>query len=146
MAGGAGGVRAIPPLASTPDVDPPRAAITAQRSTPEAAPCSLPIIRAKVAIRRNPNDFGGRDLLKSGMTPEVLDHAFEPFFTTKEPGHGTGRGLSQVYGFVKQSGGHVKIYSEVGEGTSIKMFSPATLGMGSLRPNMWTSSCGRALL
>ena len=57
----------------------------------------------------------------SGMTPEVLAKAFDPFFTTKDVGHGTGLGLSQVYGFAKQSGGHVKIYSEIDEGTTVKL-------------------------
>jgi signal transduction histidine kinase len=71
-----------------------------------------------IAIR----DTGG------GMSPEVIDKAFDPFFTTKQSGAGTGLGLSQVYGFVRQSGGHVAIESVVGKGTTVRIYLPRYVG------------------
>lgn len=64
----------------------------------------------------------------TGMGPEVMERAFDPFFSTKPEGAGTGLGLSMAYGFVKQSGGHIRLYSEVGEGTTVRVYLPRSTG------------------
>jgi signal transduction histidine kinase len=65
----------------------------------------------------------------SGIAPEIIEHVLEPFFSTKGEGKGSGLGLSMVYGFLKQSGGHLKIYTEVGHGTTVKIYLPRTVAI-----------------
>jgi CheY-like chemotaxis protein len=72
----------------------------------------------------------------TGIPADLIEKVFQPFFTTKEPGKGSGLGLSMVYGFIKQSGGHIQIYSEMGHGTSIKMYLPRKFAAGEAIPEI----------
>src|SRR5271169_1087425 len=98
--------------------------------TIETANCYLDEAYCSMQADLTPGQYVGLFVTDTGegMPQDVVEKAFEPFFTTKGIGQGTGLGLSQVYGFVKQSGGHVKIYSEVDEGTSVKIYLRRHLG------------------
>ncbi len=80
----------------------------------------------------------------TGMSRDVLEHAFEPFYTTKEVGQGSGLGLSMVYGFAKQSGGHATIYSEENIGTTIKLYLPKSLNFAEDKPSGQQASAPRS--
>jgi signal transduction histidine kinase/ActR/RegA family two-component response regulator len=110
---------------------------TANASIDEEYACQHVGVRAGQYVLVAVTDSG------TGMPSEVIAKAFDPFFTTKGPGKGTGLGLSQVYGFVKQSGGHIKIYSELGHGTTIKIYLPRFVGRGKVaHPTRQISAAG----
>jgi len=105
-------------------------AIEARNITLDAAACAqVPDARPGDHVLIEIADTG------QGMRPEVLAQAFEPFFTTKGPGHGTGLGLSMVYGFVRQSGGHVRIESKLGRGTRVQIHLPRAEAIPAVLPD-----------
>ncbi|MDE2183528.1 MAG: PAS domain S-box protein [Alphaproteobacteria bacterium] len=135
-------------------------AVNARDAMPEGGKLTLETSNAFLDdeyCRVNPEVRPGQYVLISvtdngtGMTKDVVERAFEPFFTTKGTGAGTGLGLSQVYGFVKQSGGHLKIYSEPDQGTTIRVYLPRQMGdasseEGEMRPVPTRSEAGETVL
>jgi PAS domain S-box-containing protein len=108
--------------------------INARDAMPRGGKLAIEISRVRLDVdyaQMYPNVRTGEFVLiavtdtGTGMTPEIKEKAFEPFFTTKGVGAGTGLGLSMVYGFARQSGGNIQLYSEPGQGTSVRMFLPA---------------------
>jgi PAS domain S-box-containing protein len=115
-------------------------AINARDAMPHGG--ALIVETRNVAREALPFDGAGREFVilsvsdtGEGMPPEVLERAFEPFFSTKEPGRGTGLGLSTLYGFAEQSGGHATIESQLGKGTTVTLYLPRADGMPSEKSN-----------
>jgi PAS domain S-box-containing protein len=120
-------------------------AINARDAMPDGGKLTIetqPAYLDRFYAEKNPDVVPGNYVLVAvsdsgtGMAPELIEKVFQPFFTTKAAGKGSGLGLSMVYGFIKQSGGHIQVYSEVGHGTSIKMYLPRRMRPGEVDVEM----------
>ncbi len=107
-------------------------AINARDAMPDGGTLTVSVSTAELEAGAGPEIDAGRYVVIAvsdtgvGMAPEVMDKVFEPFFTTKPIGQGTGLGLSMVYGFVRQSGGQVRVHSALGQGTKVSLYLPAS--------------------
>jgi PAS domain S-box-containing protein len=116
-------------------------AINARDAMPDGGKLTIetqPAYLDRYYAEKNPDVVPGHYVMVAvsdsgtGMSAELLEKVFQPFFTTKAAGKGSGLGLSMVYGFIKQSGGHISVYSEVGHGTSVKMYLPRRMRPGEV--------------